>query len=1324
MDAVKPPTPLKMTGNVDANWRTFKQQFQLYIAAVGVDRRAEERKIALLLTIAGAEAIEVFNTFVYNEPDDKDKFDEVLKKFDEHCLSKKNETYERYVFRSRLQQPGESFDNYLTDLKIKAQSCNFGDLKNSMIRDQIVYGTNEKKLREKLLREADLTLASAIKICQANELAKQHALTFQAVPYDQESESVNVVKMKGKSHFKFKQKDKKRDDDQTQFDCKKCGETHRPRQCPAFGKTCAKCKKQNHYAKMCHTRKKIHIVQDDPDDSDDLSETFFIKMVSCEKSYIQPQNASDTEHAVRAVKDDKWTAPLLVNGTLVTFKIDTGAKANLINENDLKALEEKPKRVADKTMSLKAYNNQPIKTMGSCRLKLTAKGRQHHLMFTIVPSGHESILGDKASEDLGLVKRIYQINSDNIKIDNQIKMLSQSEGSTSIVNKYATVFKGHGTLPYTYKIQLKEDAKPVVHAPRRVPAPLKEGLKKELNRMTQMGVIERVEEPTDWVNSITCVKKRNSPELRVCLDPKDLNENIKREHYQIPKREEILSDMAGAKYFSKLDASHGFWQLKLDPESSRYTTFNTPFGRYCFLRLPFGIKSAPEIFHRAMESIIEGLEGTRVYIDDIVVWGNTKQQHDERLEKLLQRVKKYGLKLKREKCLVGVTEMTFLGDKLTANGVLPDKTKVQAILNMPAPTDKKGVLRAMGMVNFLGKFIPNLSSKTKCLRELLHHNVAFEWTTKHEKEWKELKRTVTAEPVLTYFDPTKPTKVSTDASKDGLGAVLLQMNEEKWQPVAYASRSMTETEKRYAQIEKETLGLVFGCGKFHTYVYGLPTFTAETDHKPLISIRKKNLNDMSPRIQRMMMTLQRYDFDLIYTPGKYIVLADTLSRAPELNSGTAENTAAEDIETHINMVTASLPASDTILQQIVKETAKDSMLHKVSHCVNNGWSKGVCPQFFPVRAELCMSKGLLLRKNRIVIPQTMRKDMLQRLHEGHLGVEKCKRRAREAIYWPGINKDIEEMIEKCDICLRHHYKQVKEPMLVADLPTAPWQKVGTDLFHLYGKDYLLVIDYYSNYPEIAQLSSTTAQSVIVHMKGFFARHGIPQCVVSDNGPQYDCGEFKEFAKYYGFKHVTSSPLYPQANGQAEKGVQIVKRLLKKAKDGKTDPHLALLSYRAAPLECGASPAELLMCRKLRTTLPQLQPGRDNNNWINNKKRLKIRQKMAYDRATKSLEPLCEKDTVRIEGPNCWDRKATVLSEVGPRSYVVETEDGQKVRRNRRSLLKTHEDTDKHGETESEKQNDTPNAHQAEPNTTASQMTEPIRRSTRPRKPPERLIEKV
>ena len=193
----------------------------------------------------------------------------------------------------------------------------------------------------------------------------------------------------------------------------------------------------------------------------------------------------------------------------------------------------------------------------------------------------------------------------------------------------------------------------------------------------------------------------------------------------------------------------------------------------------------------------------------------------------------------------------------------------------------------------------------------------------------------------------------------------------------------------------------------------------------------------------------------------------------------------EDAETHINMVTASLPTSDVMLQQIVQETVKDPLLQKVSHHMQNGWSRGVCPGFYLVHADLCVANGLVLRQNRIVIPQSMRQDMLQRIHEGHLGVEKWKRRAREAVYWPGINKDIQEMIQKSETCLKHHYKQAKEPILKADLPTAPWQMVGTDLFHLQCKDYLLVIDYYSNYPEVAQFSSTSAQSVITHMKVTF-----------------------------------------------------------------------------------------------------------------------------------------------------------------------------------------------------------------------------------------------
>uniref|UniRef100_A0A3Q2Q1F1 Integrase catalytic domain-containing protein n=1 Tax=Fundulus heteroclitus TaxID=8078 RepID=A0A3Q2Q1F1_FUNHE len=229
-------------------------------------------------------------------------------------------------------------------------------------------------------------------------------------------------------------------------------------------------------------------------------------------------------------------------------------------------------------------------------------------------------------------------------------------------------------------------------------------------------------------------------------------------------------------------------------------------------------------------------------------------------------------------------------------------------------------------------------------------------------------------------------------------------------------------------------------------------------------------------------------------------------------------------------------------------------------------------------------------------------------------------------------------------------------MAITEIPDEPWQKVGTDLFYLDGKNYLLVIDYLSNYPEIALLPNMSAACVIKHMKSIFARHGIPQV-------------FQDFAKEYDFHHVTSSPLYAQSNGKAEKGVHIVKQLLKKAQESHSDPYLALLSYRASPLEHGLSPAEILMGRRLRTTLPYICEQKQKEV---KQKLLQKRQKANYDKSTKSLVPLARHDTVRVHDSNTWSKKATVLEEVSPRSYNVKAEDGQVLRRNRRSLLKTQD----------------------------------------------------
>lgn len=496
---LKPPESLRWLGNVDENWRAFKQQFNLYVMAMGLDTKPDTRKVALLLTVAGPQAIEVFNTFVFDAPEDKDNLDVVLGKFDAHCTPNKNETYERFMFRSRVQRQ-EPFDSFVTALRLKAQSCNFGTLKDSMIRDQIVFGVEDKTLRERLHREMDLTLEAAIKICQASELSHKHMRTFSnmvpamsAPACDGAAAEVGVVLCE---RDRRNQTRRAQQTEGAPFSCKRCGSQHKPRQCPAFGKICSQCHGNNHFAKQCFSVRKrgkkgkfVNVVEET-----DLNDTFFVGLVDSEE---EPGKANHVN------REDKWIAPLLINGSIITMRLDTGAKANLISISDIREMKTKPK-INKKRSELKDYNGQPIECLGTSKLKVTVKGKVYQLHFSVVNQQCESILGDKACEELGLVKRVYcVVNADAATSVNSMD---------SIVQHFTDVFRGFGTLPFTYEIQLKKGAQPVVHAPQRVPAPLRDALKKELERMTNLGVIRKVEEPTDWVNSMVVTKKKNGVE--------------------------------------------------------------------------------------------------------------------------------------------------------------------------------------------------------------------------------------------------------------------------------------------------------------------------------------------------------------------------------------------------------------------------------------------------------------------------------------------------------------------------------------------------------------------------------------------------------------------------------------------------------------------------------------------------------------------------------------------------------------------------------------------------------------------------------------------
>ena len=390
------------------------------------------------------------------------------------------------------------------------------------------------------------------------------------------------------------------------------------------------------------------------------------------------------------------------------------------------------------------------------------------------------------------------------------------KAQSDLLTEYKDVFEGLSDLPGEYHIVTDEAVKPVIHPPRRVPVSLREQIKAKLDEMVQRDIITSVTEPTPWVSTMLVVVKPDK--LRICIDPSDLNRAICREHYQMPTIEEVASRLTNAKKFSVLDAKDGFWQKRLDTESSYKTTFNTPFGRFRWNRMPFGISSAPEVWQRTMNEFVEYLDGVEVIADDFLIAGFGKTE-DEVLRSLeanerafSEKCRMWNLKLNRRKVKRCQSSVRFMGHLLTSDGLKAIPEKIQAIIEMSEPGDITALKRFLGMVNYM----PRLSDMTEPLRRLDDKEVEFRWTNSHTTAVEAIKKAVTAAPVFRFFVVRKPVTIQCDASETGLGAVLLQDG----QPICYASRALTDTETRYAHIEKELLAIVWSCDKFDQYIYG------------------------------------------------------------------------------------------------------------------------------------------------------------------------------------------------------------------------------------------------------------------------------------------------------------------------------------------------------------------------------------------------------------------------------------------------------------------------------------------------------------------------
>ena len=430
------------------------------------------------------------------------------------------------------------------------------------------------------------------------------------------------------------------------------------------------------------------------------------------------------------------------------FKLDTGAKCNVLSKSVITNLDSSIQLKRTNTR-LVSYTGNVLGVEGTIILPVHYKSKQYSLEFYVVNKPVQAILGLRACEEMKLIQRIEEMSKTSVKAECEFFNVYEDVFSTSSV----------GCLPVTHHIEIDRNVKPVVHAPRKVPAALRPKIQEELNRMEKLNVITPVTTPTEWVSSLVTVVKPNK--ICLCIDPKDLNKAVKREYYPMKTVEDVLTRLPGANVFSTLDATSGFWQVPLDEESSLLTCFNTPFGRYRFKRLPFGIKSAPEVYQRVMEELFDDIEGCEVIADDLMVWGRDNEEHDQRLRKVLDRAREVQLKLNKKKCKIRVTEVSYIGHMFTDEGVKPDKEKVQAILMMPEPSTKQELQRFIGMIQYLAKFIPDLSEKAAPLRSLLKKNAAWQWNDEHQRAYQLLKEECSKQPTLCYYDVSKPVKIST-----------------------------------------------------------------------------------------------------------------------------------------------------------------------------------------------------------------------------------------------------------------------------------------------------------------------------------------------------------------------------------------------------------------------------------------------------------------------------------------------------------------------------------------------------------------------------------
>ena len=1170
---------------------------------------------------------------------------------------------ERFKFYQRSQGSGESVSDFMASLRKLASRCKFETFLSEALRDRFVCGLCSEAIQKALLAKKDLTLDSALDTALSMEAAAKKAREMKDRG-GQTNGTVHKLHSRRRSNFKGANPSLP----MSPKPCQHCGRSkHMPEQCRFRQATCHTCGNLGHITPVCPSNPR------------------FKKAVKSKQSakpthLITTESESSSAASLYTISEHTSCPPyqvqLKLNSKPIVMEIDTGASVSLISESMLKALLPQLS-IKRSTLNLKTYTGESIPVKGSVIVDVTYGSKTYsNLELTVMDGERPCLLG---RDWLSCIRLDWR------QISKVVSSLTNPQDRLdTLLSQYQVVFSDClGTItPYqaTY-ISRKEQH----HVSSNHVQFHSHCVSKSANRLEKSGVLEKTTF-CEWAAPIVVVPKKDG-RLRICGDYKvTINPSLDVDQHPLPKPEDIFVSLSGETKFTVLDLLQAYNQLLLDDHSKKLVTINTHQGLYSYSRLPFGVASAPAVFQRTMECILQGIEGVACYIDDIIITGRTTKEHLDRLEEVLKRLAQHGVKARKDKCRFLQDSVEFLGHMIDAKGIHTTPDKLQAIVDAPSPQNVTELRSFLGLLNYYGKFISQSATIMHPLNALLCKNVKWRWTPQCQESFEQAKRALSSSSLLIHYDPALPIRLAADASAYGIGAVIAHvLPDGSERPVAFASRTLTSAERNYSQIEKEALALVYGVKRFHTYLYGRH-FILVTDHKPLKTILgpKKGIPTLAAaRLQHWAWILSAYHYDIEFRPTNEHGNADGLSRLP-LPEGSLEETCADPTVFNIPQI----DALSVTVAKLRAATAFDRVLSKVCRYVKHGWPPEVPDKLRPYlnrQHELTVEKGCVMWGIRVLIPEKLRKKLLRELHTDHPGATRMKAIVRSYMWWPGLDRDLEDLAKACVECKSTKKAPPTAPLQPWSWPSRPWQRVHLDFAGPFqGAMFLIAVDAYSKWPEVRVMKSTTAPQTLDVLRDWFSSHGIPHQLVTDNGPQFIAQEFDSFCKNNGIKHTKSAPYHPASNGLVERFVQTLKQSLKATlNDGRSLSHRIssfLLTYRTTPhATTGVSPSELLCQHHLNTRLDLIQPNPQKS--VLSKQ---SSQKQLHDGAT-GLRTWTVGDNVMVldfRQGRSWT-PAVITRVLGPVTYLVETQEGLRWKRHADQLksLAKPVDSDQQEDTE-------------------------------------------